>query len=622
MENSPQNYEDDEEDDSNSKYKKTRLGLFAISNEKPDEKNEEGSWFSRLTESKPDEKEKPKEVEEAEEEEPKPKLEVVETPAEEPLIAEVEPVSETEAPLEEASTTEIEEVVRPKLVEVIEEIEADQEPDPITDPPVDKFRDLVKSGEEPDAAFDEVMADMEIEESEIAELDAEEPPEKTVIESDVEESESDETEGAIEDLKELDNEAEEPEPDIEPEAETEPEIGSDTVEAVEAEQDMEEEPEDPQSAGSNNTIPPAPPAPPSGNTPPAQPLSPPPPGFQPPPFGSTPPGGHTPNVIPTPPAQDQNVLPKVPEYHEASPAAMALFGGIIGYLIGRRRGRINTEKKLLPLQKKLEKQVEDMQFELQEKEKKIRRIAAAKVEKSGPQVIESFKKKQKTEQQPDKDELQAQTPEISVLQAVQSKPEHLGHIMVKAESKPASQATPESRLHTTLDKTIDPESTLRTDRHLETLNRTELLAISEKIIIDGSTLRQIFETHLIGESGLRRIIAEQMRGGDLKKALQMEIVEREIDFERDPGLRDINTTQQGGAPVGVSGGNTALNNMLEKASASIGGNEEAAFIRARAAYEADQTSRQLKKRSIIDITFATIIAVLICTVIYLIISRM
>lgn len=611
MENSPQNYEDDEEDDSNSKHKKTRLGLFALSNETPDDKKEEGSWFSRLTESKPDEKEKPKEAEEVEEEEPKPKLEVVETPAEEPVIAEVEPVSETEAPLEEASPTEIEEVVRPKLVEVIEEIEADQEPDPITDPPVDKFRDLVKSGEEPDAAFDEVMAEMDIEESEIAELDAEEPVVESVVESGVEELETDEPEAKGE-IEADEIESEESEPDLEPEAEPEPEIGPDTVEAFGAETEMEEEPEDPQSADSTDTTSPTPPAPPSGNTPPTQPFSPPPPSFQPPNFGQPPLGVNTPNARPTPPSQDQNVLPKVPEYHEASPAAMALFGGIIGYLIGRRRGRINTEKKLLPLQKKLEKQVEDMQFELQEKEKKIRRIAAAKVEKSGPQVIESFKKKQKAEQQPDKDNGQPQTPEISVLQAAQSKPEHLGHILVKAES-----AQP-----TALDKTADPENILRADRHLETLNRTELLAMSEKIIIDGSSLRQIFETHLIGESGLRRIIAEQMRGGDLKKALQMEIVEREIDFERDPGVRDLNTPQQASKPAGIGGGSTALNSMLEKASASIAGNEEAAFIRARAAYEADQTSRQLKKRSIIDITFATIIAVLICTVIYLIISRM
>lgn len=600
MENSPRDYEDDEEEESSAKdSKKTRLGLFAISNETPDKEKDASSWFSRLTESKPEDDEKPKEETEAEAEpEPKPKLELVETVEEKPIIAEVEPVSEIEAPLEEPSEKELAEVVRPKLVEVIEEIEADQESDPITDPPVDKFRDLVKSGEEPDAAFDEVMAEMDIEESEVAELDSDEPKEVAEEEPDKESIEVEEDE-------------------IESEVEDEP----DTVEAIEAELDMEEEPEAPEdpSTDTSSTTPPVvpPPPPPTANIPPSPPFTPPPPGFQ-PPFGGPQQGGNTPNTPPPTPSQNQNIQPNAPEYHQASPAAMALFGGIVGYLIGRRRGRIKAEKQLLPVQKKLEKQVEDMQFELEEKEKKIRRIAAAKVEKDGPQVIESFKKKQKTEQQPDNDQEQVQTPEISILQVPQSKPEHLGHMMVKAES------TPEAKPAATLDKIIDPENMSRTSQQLETLNRTELLAMSEKIIIDGSSLRQIFETHLIGERGLRRIIAEQMRGGDLKKALQMEIVEREIDFERDPGANDLKPPQAAKAPadIGGSGSSQALNQMLEKASASIGGNEEAAFIRARAAYEADQTNRQLKQRRVIDISFAVIIAILVGMVIFLIISRM
>ena len=57
-------------------------------------------------------------------------------------------------------------------------------------------------------------------------------------------------------------------------------------------------------------------------------------------------------------------------------------------------------------------------------------------------------------------------------------------------------------------------------------------------MIDGSSLRQIYETRLVGERGLRRLVAEHLRGGDLKRAFRREITEREIDFERDPAMRD------------------------------------------------------------------------------------
>ena len=54
-------------------------------------------------------------------------------------------------------------------------------------------------------------------------------------------------------------------------------------------------------------------------------------------------------------------------------------GGILGYLIGRRRGRIKTERRLLPIQNNLENQVKDLHETVDVKEREIRGLAADKI---------------------------------------------------------------------------------------------------------------------------------------------------------------------------------------------------------------------------------------------------
>lgn len=131
------------------------------------------------------------------------------------------------------------------------------------------------------------------------------------------------------------------------------------------------------------------------------------------------------------------------------------------------------------------------------------------------------------------------------------KPERVGHMLLEAESRAESIAEPAEQ----------PAS-----KRVETLSRVELLAYSDKIEINGSSLRQIYETHLIGERGLRRLVAESLRGGDLGKALEREILEREIDFERDPAMRDI-AIPTDSASTGTTTSNTALSQLLEQADA-------------------------------------------------------
>lgn len=73
---------------------------------------------------------------------------------------------------------------------------------------------------------------------------------------------------------------------------------------------------------------------------------------------------------------------------------------------------------------------------------------------------------------------------------------------------------------------------------LGTMSREELLEASEKIVVGATTLRQVFETHLISERGLRQAVNEYRRGGDIRRVLAEELLIKELGYELDPQLRD------------------------------------------------------------------------------------
>ncbi len=208
--------------------------------------------------------------------------------------------------------------------------------------------------------------------------------------------------------------------------------------------------------------------------------------------------------------------------------------------------------------------------------------------------------------------------EAHQLHGSQQAPEHIGHMLMAAEARSTFE-TEKAKTEAGSEKKTETTSKQVEGKKIETLNRADLLKLSETINVEGSSLRQIYETHLVGERGLRRLVIEHLRGGDLKRALRQEIVEREIDFERDPALRDMAVAMP---TTGSYGGKTELNKLLEQANVKLSDtSEEAAFFKARAVYEAQQYQAHQKYRKLTDSALVTVIVILIGLLVFLVMTR-
>ncbi|MEO7363912.1 MAG: hypothetical protein ABIV43_00180 [Candidatus Saccharimonadales bacterium] len=347
----------------------------------------------------------------------------------------------------------------------------------------------------------------------------------------------------------------------------------------------------------------------------------------PPVSGSTPPNPNLPPNIPNTAATINN-SPTVqanpnsaPVYYNRSrPAGDLLIGGIVGYLIGRRRGRIKTERKLLPVQKKLERQVRTLASTIERQEVMIRQTARQRVQNEQRQELQILRQPTVNETIIiDRRERPLPAPELHNKPNLSPPPERIGRVLVAAE---AARASARSRERAPVDATIaqaERQVSTQAERQVETLSRNELLTLSEKVIVEGSTLRQVYETNLISERGLRRLITEYLRGGDVVRAFKRELVERQIDFERDPQLRDtVRKNLTGG------GRGQTLTSLLTQAGVAPVDDLPAQLAAARAQdlKAAKSQAKLAKQRKAVDISLATVIAVLMALVIFLALSRM
>lgn len=234
-------------------------------------------------------------------------------------------------------------------------------------------------------------------------------------------------------------------------------------------------------------------------------------------------------------------------------------GGIVGYLLGRRKGRLKTEAKLLPVQKKLEQEVKELHTMVSGKEDDIRRLTRRQAEAADlaarQRAIEQLRPAAKIAQVQETVFASPAQPAEAVPAPFTPEQRQSATSAASAGERPVTVPVPE--LFRAPEPTSAEAPPAQHIKHVERMTQQELLVASEKVIIEGASLRAMYESHQITEPGLRHILTEFMSGGDIKKALTQELAVKQTAYERDPYLRDrlsAGYAQGGGAGAASAAG--------------------------------------------------------------------
>lgn len=285
-------------------------------------------------------------------------------------------------------------------------------------------------------------------------------------------------------------------------------------------------------------------------------------------------------------AASPNIAPNLPNTVERRSAALPYL--VVGYLLGRRRGRINTEKKLMPVQKKLEKEVSDLHKSIATREEKIRlhvREQVAAKPATTERIVERLENRRDrknilaqaavinaakvpgkiSDKRPSVTERALGRPEktvdrsstsgneavltaaaipaellaVAAAEAVKespARPEHLGKFALTNEKSasgsgrerpPNTESLAPAREALTVPSIPEIIKVPEKPKSVETMMLPDLLLIAARIPTEHSTVKKLYKSNRIDEVGLRRVAKAYLRGENYEKVLRDNLKSRE-----------------------------------------------------------------------------------------------
>lgn len=170
-------------------------------------------------------------------------------------------------------------------------------------------------------------------------------------------------------------------------------------------------------------------------------------------------------------------------------AGYFLLGGIVGYLIGRRRTKNRLTKEFEPIKEKLEDDVKKLQEGILERERKIRRLAHDR---------------------------QAEQPDLN--KKVIAKLEAAGKHQIKANLK----SRPEAKKPDKTEAAIETAEEVKIAEALDKMNEKDLIEIAKLLPKETIDFGKMYEEGVLDQEKLKNAVKEFLKSGDTDRTLKQD----------------------------------------------------------------------------------------------------